>query len=248
LRNRFCGDTPRIKGQRIIPGALGGSAGGRRSEGLRNRFYVDILDFKGQTMWPGRLGRIDVMARFVKLSRLQWDIIREIIADDQWHYGWCKPFRSRCAAKERAIGRLIARGIVERCDDHGLLRLCVPLDEVTRHAKDAWARDEEQGKSEWNSKPWRVLDEIRRRQRRALDEVREIRRRERRRVSYEQRHRHDTILEWRRRGVVASTVEFLETEGKPVDAAAVCGVLKGIPGFDELTVADILASLRPPSP
>jgi hypothetical protein len=189
------------------------------------------------------------MARFAKLSRLQWEIIQEIIAGEVWRWPRREPTRSRCVAKERAIARLIARGIIERCDDSPHFRLCVPLIEVIRHARDAWARDEGQGMYDFESEPRQVLDEIERRERETRQRERETRRRERRRVLYEQRNRSDAIRqrhwEQHRRTAVAGVVQRLEMEGRPVDAAAVCGVLGGIAGFDELTVANILASLRP---
>jgi hypothetical protein len=193
------------------------------------------------------------MPDFAKLSQLQWRIICETLGDD-----YSPPWgESRRVARVRAISRLVARGIIERkpgrkwvpfvridwkadvqMQGHWAeeIALIAPLGAVKRAAKDAWLRDQEDGKSFLDSASWTVLRQIEHNARVRLSH----------KGGWARHHRFDrpagpTVLQL---SAVASCIKLLTGKGEPVEVGAMARLLSGVPGFSEDVVGRALAELK----
>src|SRR5947208_9535041 len=95
------------------------------------------------------------MPNFSGLSQLQWRIILDALGG---HHG--QQTETQRIAWARGVSRLVARGIIARVKEYRYLKLLVPVRDVKRAAKDAWARDQANGMHPLESGARSVLDRI----------------------------------------------------------------------------------------
>jgi hypothetical protein len=215
----------------------------------------------------------NIIANFAKLSGLQWAILAFLVDRQKYPFKIEANPEAQRVALCRAVSSLIRRGIVVRDPEReqqdresrltygvrrkdllGALVFAVDDNTLRSHARDAWQRDQAQGKVSWHSPAWDFLERLQRRRTRQAY-ARTVREREERCDQAERAYRKELAPMYRPEpapspryvlGVLGGVVKYLNDQGEEptVEAIVAWFASNDFPGYDADTVRRCLDEIK----